>query len=352
MARLTPQAWDLLLRQARASALMSRIANLIDEHGLREAVPAEAWRHFEGERQWAARLAHDVQIEIGRIAEPLRRAGIEIVVLKGAAYIVGDLPPAQGRDFSDIDIMVPRADIETAELCLKVAGWRSKEIDRWDERFYRAWMHELPPLAHAVRGSVVDLHHTIVPQTAPIRLDARLLFEAARPGAADRSVKVLGPPDMVLHSATHLFNEGEFGRALRDLVDLDLLFRHFGRDADFWSTFLARAATLDLGRPAYYALRYSARFLGTPIPPDILRQSHRFAPLMPNLMDWQFERALRPPHPTCLDPSTRLALALLYLRAHHLRLPLWLLIPHLLRKLWKRGVKPDRLDPDPREVNP
>jgi hypothetical protein len=266
MGRLTPQEWDLLLRQARASALMSRIANLIDEHGLREAVPAEAWRHLDGERRFAARLAHDVQIEIGRIAEPLLRAGIEVVLLKGAAYIVGDLPPAQGRDFSDIDIMVPRADIETAELSLRLEGWRSKELDRWDERFYRAWMHELPPLVHAVRDSVVDLHHTIVPLMAAIRPDARLLFEAARPGTTDPSVKVLGPPDMVLHSATHLFNEGEFGRALRDLVDLDLLFRHFGRDAGFWSAFLARAARLNLGRPAYYALRCTVRFLGTPIP--------------------------------------------------------------------------------------
>ena len=33
---------------------------------------------------------------------------------------------------------------------------------------------------------------------------------------------------MVLHSATHLFHEGELDKALRDLVDIDGLLRHFG----------------------------------------------------------------------------------------------------------------------------
>ena len=48
-----------------------------------------------------------------------------------------------------------------------------------------------------------------------------------RPGFA-----VLAPEDMVLHSATHLFNEGEFDRGLRDLNDLDLLLREFGAAAE------------------------------------------------------------------------------------------------------------------------
>jgi hypothetical protein len=37
---------------------------------------------------------------------------------------------------------------------------------------------------------------------------------------------------MVLHSATHLFYDGELNHGLRDLVDLDDLLRHFsGADA-------------------------------------------------------------------------------------------------------------------------
>jgi len=338
LQELSGRDWDLLLRQARASTLVGGLAHAIEQDGRAGLVPPEVWRHLEGERRFAQRLAHDVRQEVERVAEPLRLAGTDVILLKGAAYVLDDLPPAHGRSFSDIDVMVPRSDIAAAERYLKISGWRSKELDRWDDRFYRVWMHEVPPLVHAASASVVDLHHTIVPLTARIQLDARLLFEAARPAALDPTIKVLAPADMVLHAATHLFNEGEFDRGLRDLVDLDLLLRHFGQEPGFWRRLLARAEQLDLGRPAWYALRYTARFLGTPVPEATLRESKRFAPALPPVMDRLFERALTPPHPSCRGIGTQLALTLLYWRAHHLRLPLHLLIPHLLRKSWKRGA--------------
>jgi len=344
LGKLSERDWDLLLRQARASALVGRLAHVIEQYGLVDVVPATVWRHLAGEQRFAQRLAHDVRQEVERVAEPLRQAGVGVVLLKGAAYVMDDLPPAQGRNFSDIDILVPRADVAVAERFLKIAGWRSKELDRWDERFYRAWMHEVPPLIHRVRESVVDLHHTIVPQTARIRLDARLLLEAARPAALDPTIKVLAPADMVLHAATHLFNEGEFDRGLRDLADLDLLLRHFGQTPGFWSMLLRRADQLDLRQPAWYLLRYTARFLGTPVPAETLRQAMRFAPAMPSVMDRLFAAALTPPHPSCRGMQAHLALMMLYSRAHHLRLPLHLLIPHLLRKSFKRGAGVTQVD--------
>jgi 3-hydroxyacyl-CoA dehydrogenase len=55
---------------------------------------------------------------------------------------------------------------------------------------------------------------------------------------------------MVLHSATHLFFEGELRHGLRDLVDLDDLVRHFAaQDASFWQRLVARAFEMDLARP-------------------------------------------------------------------------------------------------------
>ena len=49
-----------------------------------------------------------------------------------------------------------------------------------------------------------------------------------------------------------------------------------------------------------------------------------------------FSRALRPEHPTCDDLRTRIARFVLYVRAHYLRMPLHLLLPHLIRKAYVR----------------
>ncbi len=339
LAAVTPGAWDLLLRQARAAALLAYLDDTILRHGLAAHVPPPARRHLDGARWMMEKFVRDVHTEVARIAAPLAGLGAPVVVLKGAGYVVADLPPARVRAFTDVDIMVPRAVVVLADARLRQAGWEADEIDRWDERFYRAWMHENPPLLDTQRGTVVDVHHTIVPLTARARLDARLLFDAARPGVTNPDVLTLAPADMVLHSAVHLFNEGEFGRALRDLVDLDLLLRHFAvAEPEFWTVLPARAAALDLGRPLYFALRYAARLLGTPVPEGARGAVAQFAPAWPWLFDALFERALRPPHPSCRDLGMRLALFVLYVRGHMIRLPLRLLIPHLLRKAWKRGT--------------
>jgi Uncharacterised nucleotidyltransferase len=332
LGALTPRQWDLVLRQARAAGLAARLSYLAEECGVAAAIPPQVRRHLDAERLLADKLAGDAEREVQRILDPLLSTGIPVVLLKGAAYIVGDLPAARGRVFSDIDILVPRDCITVAERRLLTAGWEAAETDEWDQRFYRQWMHEIPPMVHAVRDTVLDLHFTIVPTKARIRLAPELLFAAARPGVRNRDVKILSPGDMVLHSATHLFNEGEFDRGLRDLADLDCLLRHFSADPDFWPMLVERGGRLGLGAPLYYALRYTSRFLHTPVPAAVIETSARFAPRRPALMDFLFERALRPAHHSTADAGTRLAHFALFIRAHHLRLPLHLLVPHLLRK--------------------
>ena len=126
------------------------------------------------------------------------------------------------------------------------------------------------PLDILHRGSVLDVHHTILPPTAKLKPDAKKLFEATQ--EISPGIWALAPADMVIHSATHLFHEGEFEHGLRDLLDLDRLLRYFGEtDDQFWSHLLPRAEELNLQRPLYYALRYVRYFFHTPIPSSVLK---------------------------------------------------------------------------------
>jgi hypothetical protein len=139
---------------------------------------------------------------------------------------------------------------------------------------------------------------------------------------------------MVLHSATHLFHEGEFDNGLRDLADLDGLLRHFGREPSFWAGLVPRAHELGLSRPLYYALRYARSLLETPVPAEVVdeaRAGEPPGPLRP-VLDFCFSRALRPTHSSCADRWTPLARKLLYVRSHWLRMPFPLLAVHLARK--------------------
>ncbi len=333
--------WDLLVRQAQRAALAARLHADLGARQLLDQVPAAPRRHLESAAAVAAQQHRLVRWEVEQIHRALRGNGIPIVLLKGAAYVMAGLPCARGRLFADLDILVPRAALADAELALFTAGWVADRLDAYDLRYYRQWMHELPPLKHIKRESVIDLHHTILPPTARLKPDPQLLLAAARSLDGYPDLYVLCPADIVLHSATHLFHEGEFVHGLRDLADLDDLLRHFtAADPGFWAQLTSRAADLDLSGPLYYALRYAGHLLGTPIPADTLAALSGAGPgaVKRPLMDALFERALTPHHPSCDDWLSPLARWLLYVRAHYLRMPLRLLIPHLMRKAWTRHL--------------
>lgn len=334
MAQLTPDEWDLLLRQALAANLTASLACLADEAALLDQIPPAPRRHLAWAGVLLQRHADAVRWEIACIRSALGGMKEALILLKGAAYAAAGLPPARGRLFSDIDILVPRAGLPQVEADLMLGGWVSQHQDPYDQRYYRQWMHEIPPMQHVQRGSVIDVHHAILPLTARAHPDPALLRAAARPVPGMEGVRVLAPADMVLHSATHLFWDGEFDKGLRDLLDLHRLLLHFGSEAGFWDGLPARARELELGRPLFYALRYCALLLHTPVPPAVLRAADAARPAAPllALMDALFLRALQPLHASCADRLTGCAHFLLYLRGNWLRMPPLLLARHLFHK--------------------
>ncbi len=332
------RTWDLLVRQARRAGLLARLCLRLEENGLLDSVPERPRLHLEGARTLAAKQARDTRWEVACIHRALAEIDTPVLLLKGAAYAMARLPAARGRTYTDIDVMVPKDRIGLVEETLQRHGWVPADLDTYDQHYYRDWTHQIPPMHNLQRGSVIDVHHTIVPLTARVKPDAQSLLDAARPVTGLGGLRVLAPPDMVLHSAVHLFNEGEFDRGLRDLSDLDELLRHFGSDSAFWPTLVTRARDLDLSRVLYYALRYTVAVLATPVPADAIRAAAAGQPGSATraLMDAFFLRALRPTHQTARDPLTGLALWLLFVRSHYLRMPLHILVPHLVRKAVRR----------------
>lgn len=332
--------WDLLIRQGRRADVLARIGESARLHGLWDSLPPQPRRHLESAMKLAQRQHVELLHEVQAIARALEPLGEPVVLLKGAAYVASGLAAARGRMVSDVDILVPRQRLAEVESALMMGGWVQTNHDAYDQRYYRQWMHELPPLRHVKRGSVLDVHHAILPPTARLKPDSALLLVDSVAAAGDERIRVLSPPDMVLHSAAHLFHEGELEMGLRGLVDLDALLRGFGADLDFWPALQARALQLDLQGPLYLALRYTRLLLQTPAPEGLETELHaaaqRRGAVMPTgLQDALFLRALRPDHATASDGWTPLARAALYLRGHWLRMPPALLGWHLLRKLFK-----------------
>ena len=335
---LTAREWDILLRLARHTQLLSRLAIQLLEICPAEKIPPAVADHLRAARHLSQAHQREVRWEVNRVHRALHGTGIDFVLLKGAAYVMANLPPAQGRLFQDIDFMVAKEQLDTVEQQLRWHGWFSGHLDEYDQRFYREWTHELPPMQHIKRKTILDVHYRILPSKARLQPDPKTMLESAVPLTEYEGVKVLAPEDMVLHSASHLFHDGELENGLRDLVDLDALLRHFGGNTCFWDRLSQRAIDLGLTRPLYYALKYTDYFLATPIPQNLKQQALDWSPSMgaSQVMDTLFKTALAPDHTSCNTPFSGIARWFLYVRSHYLRMPLHLLIPHITRKAYKR----------------
>ncbi|HET9977941.1 MAG TPA: nucleotidyltransferase family protein [Burkholderiaceae bacterium] len=326
--------WDLLVRQARRADLLGRIAAILDAQGSLDLVPPAPRAHLRAALALTEAQHAEVHRELDHIERAIAPTGVVPVLLKGAAYVAAGALPALGRSMSDIDILVPHERLAEVEAALMAAGWATTHHSAYDQRYYREWMHELPPMQHLRRQTVLDVHHAIVPLTARVKTSADALLAQATVLPARPCFAVLGPLDMVLHSMVHLFHNDDLSHALRDLSDLDLLLRQGGRDPAFWPALQARARELGLVRVLQYGLRYTASHLGTPVPPAALAVARQLGPAWPlrALADALWSRALRPQHTLSADAWSPLARGTLYLRAHWLRMPLPLLLRHIVVK--------------------
>tara|TARA_R110002072_G_scaffold84388_24_gene191481 strand:- start:12678 stop:13766 length:1089 start_codon:yes stop_codon:yes gene_type:complete len=327
------------LSQARSSRLLGSLACEMQRLGIDKQLPQTVDRHFDSARLIHDKQKRDLRYDTDKIKVALDSVGEKMVLLKGGAYLLAELPVGRGRFITDIDIIVPRHRIDAAEQALLDFGWQTGDIDPYNDQYYRKWGHEIPPLTHTKREITLDVHHNILPPTAGPNVNAGLLFEQLieiKPG-----IYTLSWQDMVIHSATHLFHEGEFHHGLRDLWDLDRMLRDFPeRDPHFWEGLVTRAQELQLTGSLFHGLNYAEQVFGTPLPAGILEATGSWtrAGRKP-VMDFLFLRAFRPDHPDCKLPYTDFALSMLYLRSHFLRMPLYLLLPHLVRKAWMRQFK-------------
>jgi len=320
VAGLDAGQWTRLLAAARALSLIGTLAEILADQPLPDHV---------------ARVLADVRLsnETG-LRQALWEAECasmaltdypgKVVLLKGTAFAAAALDAARGRSIGDLDILVARDGLDQVEALLLRAGWEWVKPDPYDDAYYRQWMHELPPLIHAERDRMIDVHHTILPLTARPRPDAAALLADAR--ALPSGLYMLSPADLICHAAAHLIADGDLSGGMRNLWDIDRLVRQFvEEDAGFAQKLEERAKLHHLHDVVARALRLAYRLFGTPA----------IWPIRPGTADALFLRRI-----TAVDgwgrKTRKLTRQGFYIRSHLLRMPPAMLARHLWTK-WRKG---------------
>ena len=333
---LNKDDWMLLIRILRFELLLGRFAYLfapfideIPDNTLKSYIQ----KHLNNAIVLADRQRLSVFYECNKLAESLSQVNTPLYFLKGAAYTLGKHQLANGRTYGDIDLLVSKEELIQAENTLHIFGWFSKEINDYDEQYYRQWAHEIPPMAHSSRETILDLHHNIVPPISGRAPD----MSAFLTGAIETdSGYILRPAALTLHSIVHLFLNEDISHGMRDIHDIYMLFTELS-DEEYWQDLITLARDVNFLNELQLAILVTDKLFDCnfKIPTGLLIAASTKQMWLVAV----YVKALGPKHYLTTNTVKALCLAVVYIRGHMQKMPLTVLFKHSAFKLWRTTLE-------------
>jgi hypothetical protein len=265
LAALGGAGWGALLAAAERHGVLALLERRLAARLLRGVLPTDALRRAHAARV-ATRLRNRTALaQLAEATAALRAAGVPTLVLKGAhlAYTMYGDPGL--RPMSDVDLLVPAADGERAEVVLHALGY---EAWAGASRDYARHHHRSP--LYKDGALPLELHVALVPPDAPLRLDVEGIWRRAEPFCAG-GVELLAPApaDLLEYLCVHAAVGHACQVPLLHWCDLDVLLRQRGRAID-WERVAARATEHGSARALSVALRVARELVGAPVGDEAL----------------------------------------------------------------------------------
>jgi hypothetical protein len=139
--------------------------------------------------------------------------------------------------------------------------------------------------------------------------------------------------DQVLHAVVHLVYDSDFVGRLRDLLDIDALFRRCPcRTGLPREALIERARLHDMEKPLHLAAALCSGWFGTPGCDSLFTETAGGSPALYGPHIATLASRVLPTRSTLETGSTGFAARLLEARSHWLRMPPWLLAYHTASK--------------------
>jgi hypothetical protein len=207
------------------------------------------------------------------VVAALAAIGIPTLFLKGLHLARTVYAELGLRSMADIDLMVPRPQLEQAERVLLDLGYGTRP--RFDVATQAARLHHLARLDKP-DGITVELHHAIEIPTSPFTIDREALWQNVQPIALNGATAYgLADEHLLIHLSLHLAYHHGFRRSpLKALIDVTTLLERRG-DAFPWAEVVASSHAWGTDRFVYATLRLASQILGASVPRDVLaRMAH------------------------------------------------------------------------------
>ncbi len=267
-ADLTPQAWDETLRLALRHGVAPLLRRALQSGGALERVPHDVRARLEAERRATAldNLRNYGQFQ--RVARALGQQDIPVIALKGlhlAELVYRDISL---RPMSDMDILVPRSQVEHSLAILRGLGYGFAD----DLSGAAAAMLDIKcniSLGHRAMDVLLEVHWSLEEPPGRYAAVVEEIWRRAIPARlGDADALVMPAEFLLLHVCAHLACNHTFAFSLHALCDIAEIIR--ARPAFDWTVVADHGRRDCWGRGIAAALRLSADHLGAAVPPEVL----------------------------------------------------------------------------------
>jgi len=209
-------------------------------------------------------MADRAERQLAEAVGALAAAGVPVIVLKGAALAALYPDPAL-RLYTDLDLLVPRAQLDEAEAALHGLGYRCSQPKDWA----LAHHYHLPPMVRDRAQLAVEVHWRLDDTWRVGCLPVDELWSRAVPwsvqGQAAQRLEVV---DAALHLCRHAVVQNRLHAGLGSLTDLRQVTDGWGRAE--WEALARRAADYGLRSAVYLMLALVQGVLGQAAPQEVL----------------------------------------------------------------------------------
>ena len=204
---------------------------------------------------------------LSKVLKAFEHAGIDVIVLKGAALAETIYRDIGLRPFSDVDILVRESDLQSAKKQLSELGYRLDEEvspEKYNEEFGC-------DLYYTGKVNILEIHWDILRKTKSdryTRVEIEKIWERAVPAKiAGVDTLMMSPEDMLLHFCVHL-PKHRYNRLIWLCDVLEIIEQ---TDID-WDYVIEIAEKYRIKAYMYYGLHFTDVLLGCDIPEEVLNE--------------------------------------------------------------------------------
>ncbi len=212
---------------------------------------------------------------LGNILDVFNKAGLKVIVLKGAALaetVYGNLAL---RSMSDVDLLVKKEDLYRINEQLNDLGYypTDRSVDDVDlSSTYLASLDYRNPLGNSPS---LHIHWHFVNSTIPNESYMReikmedIWRDAVRTNIANTEAWVMSPHHLIIHLAEHALRVTHSLSKLSYFCDIDRSINYYGKRLD-WNLLVQDTMKFNLNKMVYTTLYFTRYFIEAKIPEDVL----------------------------------------------------------------------------------